>query len=58
VIWGDGKAENVLINIETDDSCLVDFRGSFTDGWVDAELMETREGDEQAVKKIIQFLAI
>ncbi|RDL30717.1 Protein kinase-like (PK-like) [Venustampulla echinocandica] len=58
VVWGDGKPDNILINSETDDSCLVDFGGSFTDGWVDVELKETCRGDEQAVKKIIDFLAI
>jgi hypothetical protein len=28
------------------------------EGWVDVELKETREGDEQAVKKIIQVLGV
>jgi tRNA A-37 threonylcarbamoyl transferase component Bud32 len=38
VVWGDVKAENVLINSETDDAWLIDFGGSFTEGWVDVEL--------------------
>ncbi|OBT68849.1 hypothetical protein VE03_02048 [Pseudogymnoascus sp. 23342-1-I1] len=41
VIWGDGKPDNILINLETDDAWLIDFGGSFTDGWVDVELNET-----------------
>ncbi|KAI3322249.1 hypothetical protein HD806DRAFT_536714 [Xylariaceae sp. AK1471] len=56
VIWGDGKPHNVLVHKETDDAWLIDFGGSYTHGWVDAELMETLEGDEQAVCKILEFL--
>ena len=58
IVWGDGKAENVLVNHETDDCCLIDFGGSWTEGWVDAELRETKEGDEQALKRILEFLAV
>jgi hypothetical protein len=57
-MWGGEKAENALIYTETDDSCIVGFGGSFTDDRVDAELMDTCEGDEQAVKKTIQFLVL
>ncbi|TVY23331.1 hypothetical protein LHYA1_G007986 [Lachnellula hyalina] len=56
VVWGDGKPENVLIHSETDDCYLVDFGGSWTDGWVDAELRETEAGDEQALTRILGFL--
>ncbi|TVY42044.1 hypothetical protein LCER1_G008983 [Lachnellula cervina] len=56
VVWGDGKPENVLIHSETDDCYLVDFGGSWTDGWVDAELRETEAGDEQALTRILDFL--
>lgn len=38
VVWGDGKPGNILINSETDDCCLIDFGGSFTEGWLDVEL--------------------
>jgi len=31
--------------------------GSYTNGWVDQELMETQKGDEKAVGKIVEFLA-
>ncbi|EHK97581.1 hypothetical protein M7I_6669 [Glarea lozoyensis 74030] len=57
IVWGDGKPENVLVNHETDDCCLVDFGGSWTEGWVDAELSDTKEGDGQALKRILEFLA-
>ena len=56
VVWGDGKAENVLVRRGSDDCFLVDFGGSYTDGWVDKTLMETRAGDDQAVEKIAKFL--
>jgi serine/threonine protein kinase len=56
VIWGDGKPHNVLIHKETDDAWVIDFGGSYTEGWVDEELMETLEGDEQAVGRILKFL--
>ena len=58
VIWGDGKPHNVLIHKETDDAWVIDFGGGYTDGWVDEELMETLEGDEQAVGRILEFLDI
>lgn len=56
VVWGDGKPDNILINSVTDDAWLIDFGGSFTNGWVDVELKETLAGDEQALKKIIRAL--
>jgi serine/threonine protein kinase len=57
-IWGYGKPDNVLIHEVTDDAWVIDFGGSYTNGWVDQELTETLEGDEQAVGKILEFLKI
>ncbi len=31
------------------------FRRSFTDGWIDFQLKETKEGDLQGLRKIIDF---
>ncbi|KAI1453896.1 hypothetical protein F4805DRAFT_352899 [Annulohypoxylon moriforme] len=56
VIWGDGKASNVIID-EEDSAWLIDFGGGFTEGWVSKELADTAEGDEQAVK-IMEFLNV
>jgi tRNA A-37 threonylcarbamoyl transferase component Bud32 len=56
VVWGDEKAENVLVGSESDDCFLVDSGGSYTDGWLDRTLMETRAGDYQAVEMIVKFL--
>lgn len=50
VIWGDGKASNVLIHRETDDAWVIDFGGGWTEGWV--------EGDRVAGKKIFEFLEV
>jgi hypothetical protein len=56
IVWGDGKPENIIVGSKQDDCFLVDFGGSQTNGWVDIELMETREGDQQAVERIAEFL--
>jgi tRNA A-37 threonylcarbamoyl transferase component Bud32 len=55
IVWGDAKADNFLVDRE-DRLWVIDFGGSYTDGWVDKELNETMEGDEQAVEKIINGL--
>lgn len=57
VVWGDGKPENVLIDVN-DDAWVIDFGGSWTRGWVVQELAGTRHGDEQARQKIVDFLKI
>ncbi|KAL7922738.1 hypothetical protein ACQKWADRAFT_292276 [Trichoderma austrokoningii] len=57
IIWGDGKASNVVID-EQNDAWLIDFGGGWTEGWVDEELADTVEGDEQAISKIRDFLEI
>jgi hypothetical protein len=55
LVWGDGKPGNIIID-ERDDAWLIDFGGGFTKGWVDEELAETTEGDEQALARIIKAL--
>lgn len=54
-IWGDAKAENVLVD-STDNVWLIDFGGGFTNGWVDAEQRETERGDLGAVQKLRAWL--
>ncbi|KAF5247365.1 hypothetical protein FANTH_6456 [Fusarium anthophilum] len=56
LVWGDGKASNIIID-DKDDAWLVDFGGGYTRGWVDEELAETKQGDEQALEKIIELLS-
>lgn len=58
VVWGDGKASNVLVDRDSDDAWIIDFGGGWTDGWLDHELSGTVEGDNVAVQKIFDFLAV
>jgi tRNA A-37 threonylcarbamoyl transferase component Bud32 len=57
IIWGNGKPSNVIVD-NSDDIWLVDFGGGWTQGWVDEELADTVEGDEQAVRCIVKFLGV
>jgi hypothetical protein len=56
IVWGDAKPDNVLIDV-CDDAYLVDFGGGYTRGWVDRELMNTKEGDLQGLGRISAYLA-
>lgn len=58
VVWGDAKPRNILIEERSDDIWLVDFGGLYTNGWVDAGVMETVEGDKQALGGIAVFLGV
>lgn len=51
IVWGDAKAENVLIDMERN-AWLIDLGGSWTLGWVDREMNETMEGDLQGLERI------
>jgi hypothetical protein len=55
IVWGDAKAENVLIDKENN-AWITDFGGGYTVGWVDAEKAGTVEGDLQGLAKILNFL--
>ena len=55
VVLGDAKTSNILID-ENDDAWIVDFGGGQTLGWVDYELVGSKEGDLQALKKILEAL--
>ncbi|KAI1744799.1 hypothetical protein F4680DRAFT_405986 [Xylaria scruposa] len=55
VIWGDAKADNVIIDKENN-AVITDFEGGYTDGWVDAEKAGTVEGDLQGFQNIMAFL--
>lgn len=57
IIWGDGKAANVVID-DQDDAWLIDFGGGWTDGWVDEESAGTVEGFLQALSRIGAFLEL
>ncbi|KAG5751835.1 hypothetical protein H9Q70_005525 [Fusarium xylarioides] len=55
IVWGDAKAENVLID-QNDDAWLIDFGGGYTVGWVDGDKTGTLEGDGQGLAKILDML--
>ncbi len=51
IVFGDAKADNFLVD-KNGKLWIIDFGGSYTEGWVDAELEETKEGDNQGVEKV------
>lgn len=55
IVWGDAKADNFLVDRQ-DKLWVIDFGGSFTEGWVDPELNETVEGDDMGVGRIVEGL--
>jgi hypothetical protein len=55
IIWGDAKADNSVVD-RVDELWIIDFGGSFTDGWVDPELSETVEGDQMGLDEIKKAL--
>ncbi|KAK4634604.1 Chromatin modification-related protein [Fulvia fulva] len=55
IIWGDAKGDNLMVDAN-DDLWIIDFGGSYTEGWVDPELNETEEGDEMGVRRIVNGL--
>lgn len=57
IVWGDVKAENVLID-RNDDAWVTDFGGGYTPGWVDEDKAGTKEGDLQGLAKILELLEI
>lgn len=44
ITWGGVKPDNRFIDVH-DDAYLIDFSGGFRRGWVDKELVNTKEGD-------------
>ncbi|KAK1598926.1 uncharacterized protein LY79DRAFT_586441 [Colletotrichum navitas] len=55
IIWGDAKADNVLIDRDNN-AWVIDFGGSYTPGWIDKEKAGTLEGDAQGLAKILDIL--
>jgi hypothetical protein len=55
IIWGDAKADNFLVDRD-DVLWLIDMGGSYTEGWIDPELADTEEGDDQGVEKVVNAL--
>jgi hypothetical protein len=57
IIWGDVKAENVLIDANKN-AWIIDFGGGYTEGWVEKQLAGTMEGDLQGLAKILEYLNV
>lgn len=57
VVWGDGKASKVVVDQENN-IWLIDFAGGWTEGWVNEELSDTVDGDNEAVTNITKFLGV
>ena len=55
IVWGDAKADNFLVD-KNDDLWIIDFGGSYTEGWVEGELMETEQGDDMGMEKVVNAL--
>jgi serine/threonine protein kinase len=55
IVYGDAKADNFLVD-KDGKLWIIDFGGSYTEGWVEPELEETREGDLQGIEKIVEGL--
>lgn len=55
IIWGDAKADNFMVDAE-ENLWIIDFGGSYTEGWVDPEVAGTKKGDNMGVKKIVNAL--
>ena len=55
IIWGDAKADNFLVD-KHDKLWIIDFGGSWTEGWIDPEIKETVQGDNMAMEKITNAL--
>ena len=41
---------------ENENLWIIDFGGSYTEGWVDPELSETKAGDKMGLEKIVNAL--
>lgn len=55
IVWGDVKAENVLVDRE-DNVWIIDFGGGYTQGWVDKQLAGTMDGDLAGMAKLREFI--
>jgi len=55
LVWGDAKADNFMVDADNQ-LWIIDFGGSYTEGWVDPAIQETAEGDDMGVRKITNAL--
>lgn len=55
IIWGDAKGDNFVVD-SSDELWIIDFGGSYTEGWIDPEIAETKKGDDMGVEKVVNAL--
>lgn len=55
VVWGDAKGDNLVVDAGGR-LWIIDFGGSYTEGWVDPAVAGTREGDDMGVDKVVNAL--
>lgn len=55
IVWGDAKGDNFMVD-KDDNLWIIDFGGSYTEGWVDPELRDTEEGDDQGMRRLVNGL--
>lgn len=55
IVWGDVKAENVLVDRE-DNVWITDFGGGYTEGWVERQMAGTLEGDLAGMAKLREYV--
>jgi len=56
IVWGDAKAENIIIHGITDDLVLFDFDGGHTREWVSPSNAGKIDGDKEGQAAIEQFI--
>lgn len=56
VVWGDVKAENIVID-KNDNAIVIDLERCVTKGWVDKEVMDTKEGDVQGLQRLSDYIS-
>lgn len=56
LVWGDAKGDNFLVDGEEEKVWMIDFGGSYTEGWVDEKIKETEEGDWMGTEKVVNAL--
>lgn len=55
ITWGDAKGDNFVVD-SSDELWIIDFGGSYTEGWIDPEIAETKKGDNMGVEKVVNAL--
>lgn len=55
IVWGDAKGDNFVVDA-AGELWIIDFGGSYTEGWVDPDVVETRRGDDMGVEKVVNAL--